>query len=267
MSNLTLANLSVLVVEPSQMQRRVITDALYQAGIVNISEAEKGEHALERIAFGDIDLMVSALYLPDMTGSDLILKIRSNEDADEIAFILVSSETRFEYLDPIKQAGAVAILSKPFTDNELKMALNTTVKLFDAESLPVGEYAPEELHVLLVDDSPLARRHIRRVLGNMGIEKFTEAENGVEALEHLQDQLFDLVVTDYNMPLMDGSALVDKIRNESNQPSIPIMMVTSEQNESRLAAVQQSGVSAICDKPFELETVQQLMKQVLANTA
>ena len=59
MSDLTLANLSVLVVEPSQMQRRIITDALYQAGIVNISEVEQGEHALERIAFGDIDLIVS----------------------------------------------------------------------------------------------------------------------------------------------------------------------------------------------------------------
>lgn len=267
MSDFSLANLSVLVVEPSQMQRRVIADELYKTGIVNITEVDKGEHALERISFGDIDLIVSALYLPDMTGSELILKIRNNPDMDEIAFILISSETRFEYLDPVKQAGAVSILSKPFKTNELMMALNTTLKLFDAQSLPEGVYAPEELHVLLVDDSPLARRHIRRVLSNMGIEKFTEAENGIEALQQLQGQLFDLVVTDYNMPLMDGSALVDKIRNESNQPSIPIMMVTSEQNENRLAAVQQSGVSAICDKPFELETVQQLMKQVLANTA
>jgi len=267
MSDITLSNLSVLVAEPSSMQRRVITDALYGAGINNITEVDSGADALDCTRQGDIDLLVSALYLPDMTGSDLIHDVRSDETTQDTAFVLISSESRFEYLDPIKQAGAAAILSKPFTEEELSMALNTTLRLVDGETLSADEYAPEDLTVLLVDDSPLARRHIKRVLGNMGIERFVEAENGIEAMTVLSEQLFDLVVTDYNMPLMDGSALVDRIRNDSSQPSVPIMMVTSEQDSNRLAAVQKAGVSAICDKPFEHDTVRQLMAQILANEA
>jgi len=58
--------------------------------------------------------------------------------------------------------------------------------------------------------------------------------------------------------------LTTQIRNNSNQKSIPILMVTSEGDESRLSAVQQAGVSGICDKPFETETVKLLIKQMLA---
>lgn len=265
MSDITLSNLTVLVVEPSSMQRRLITDALYAAGINDITEVVNGADALDHSKHSDIDLLVSALYLPDMDGSDLIQQLRSDEVTQDTAFVLISSESRFEYLDPIKQAGAAAILSKPFTEEELSMALNATLRLVDEAVLEAADYAPEDLLVMLVDDSPMARRHIKRVLSNMGFERFVEADNGIEAMAALQNQFFDLVVTDYNMPLMDGSALVDRIRNDSNQPSVPIMMVTSEQDSSRLAAVQKSGVSAICDKPFEHDTVRQLMTRILSN--
>jgi two-component system chemotaxis response regulator CheY len=65
------------------------------------------------------------------------------------------------------------------------------------------------------------------------------------------------------MPEMNGQELVDYIRNQSAQPGIPVLMVTSESNENRLAAVQKSGVSAICDKPFTTETIQGLLQQIL----
>lgn len=263
MSYISLSSLVVLVAEPSSMQRRIIIDALYSAGINDITEVENGADALDHVRDGEVDLLVSALYLPDMTGSDLIHKVRTDEKIRDTAFVLISSESRFEYLDPIKQAGAAAILPKPFTTEELNIALNTTLHLIDGRAIEGVDFEPEDLVVLLVDDSPMARRHIRRVLGNMGIEQFVEAENGVDAMAALEQQFFDMVVTDYNMPLMDGSALVDQIRNASNQPSVPIMMVTSEQDDSRLAAVQKAGVSAICDKPFEQESVRLLMSEIL----
>jgi len=98
----------------------------------------------------------------------------------------------------------------------------------------------------------------------MGLDNIDEAVNGLEAVELLSNNLFDLVVTDYNMPEMDGRELSAYIREQSTQQSIPIIMVTSEQNDSRLAAVQQAGVSAICDKPFEPENVRQLIKQLIS---
>jgi len=62
---------------------------------------------------------------------------------------------------------------------------------------------------------------------------------------------------------MDGKELVEAIRAHSNQAGIPILMVTSEQDNSRLAAVQNAGVSAICDKPFEPGTVRALVERMI----
>ena len=66
------------------------------------------------------------------------------------------------------------------------------------------------------------------------------------------------------MPEMDGGTLVEQIRNHSNQASVPVLMVTSEEDQNRLAAVQQMGVSAICDKPFEPRTLRHLMVQIMS---
>ena len=121
-----------------------------------------------------------------------------------------------------------------------------------------------ELKVLLVDDSLMARKHISRVLKNLGIENITEAENGREAVEILERSFFDMVFTDYNMPVMDGEELTRYIREKSMQSSIPVLMVTSEENGSRLAAVQQAGVSGICDKPFDTDTVMKMIQDIRA---
>ena len=190
------------------------------------------------------DVVISALYLPDMTGTDLVHKMRENTQTQDMGFILISSETRFRYLDPIRQAGAIAILPKPFTADDLKVAMNNTLDFIDPDSLHLDNFSPEDLDVLVVDDSGMARKHIKRVLSSMGVEKFTEATDGLEALKCLSENYFDLVVTDYNMPNMDGQELVDHIRQQSTQASIPVLMVTSEENENRLAAVQ---IGCFCD--------------------
>jgi two-component system chemotaxis response regulator CheY len=210
------------------------------------------------------DLVISALYLPDMSGTDLVHAMRRDDALEDTSFMLISSETRFRYLDPIRQAGAIAILPKPFSQDELKIALNTTLDFLDPGSLQLDNYDPENIEVLIVDDSPLARKFIRRVLSTIGLERFSEAGDGIEAMELIADNFFDLIVTDYNMPRMDGRELVEHIRSGSSQASVPVLMVTSEQNENRLAAVQQAGISAVCDKPFEPESVRRLVEQALS---
>ena len=207
--------------------------------------------------------MVSSYYLPDMTGADLIQELKGDTETASISFVLISSETRFDYLDPIRQAGAAAILPKPFSKEELQTALTSTLALNDAHQLEFDTIDIESLEVLLVDDSGMARRHIKRVLSTLGLRHFAEAETGRQALELIANQHFDLLVTDYNMPEMDGYELTKRVREDSCQSSIPILMVTSEENENRLLAVQKAGVSAICDKPFEFDTVQSLIASVL----
>jgi two-component system chemotaxis response regulator CheY len=261
---LKLGELTVMLVEPSGMQQKIVNNYLNNIGISAISVTKSGADALSQMQAYPPDLVISSLYLPDMSGTDLVHAMRRDETLEDTAFMLISSETRFRYLDPIRQAGAIAILPKPFSQDELKIALNTTLDHLDPENLRLDHYDPENVEVLIVDDSPLARKFIQRVLSSMGLERFTEASDGMEAIELIADNFYDLIVTDYNMPRMDGKELVEHIRSGSSQASVPVLMVTSEQNENRLAAVQQAGISAVCDKPFEPESVRTLVEQALS---
>jgi len=264
MPKISLEQLLVLVVEPSSTQRRIICRALESHGIRSTDPCESGEAALLRLAADPPDLVISSLYLPDMTGTDLVHRIRETSQFADTPFMLISSETRFRYLDPIRQAGVVGILPKPFTNAELRTALGATLDLLDDETDHLADLDGDTLKVLVVDDSRMARNHITRVLGSLGIASIDQAEDGIEALEMIEQHYYDFIVTDYNMPRMDGRELVDHIRHASAQASIPVLMVTSESNQNRLAAVQQSGVSAICDKPFEPATVRSLVRQMVA---
>ena len=260
-----MSDLAVLLVEPSKMQAKVILKELKEAGIHRFNIAIDGESALTSMITDTPDLVISSMYLPDMTASDLVLQMRDDEDLREVAFMLISSETGFDAIDPIRQAGVTAILPKPFESAQLKRGLFNTLNIINPNAVELEEYSAEDLRVLIVDDSKMARNHIKRVLKGLGIENITEADDGASAVPVLDAQFFDFVVTDYNMPQMDGKALLEHIRNKSNQRSIPVLMVTSEGNQGNLAAVEQAGVSGICDKPFELDTVREMVHKMMTD--
>jgi two-component system, chemotaxis family, chemotaxis protein CheY len=261
------SDLTVYLVEPSSVQARVITALLTQQGVTRVTHFDTAAAMFERLASEPTALVISALYLPDMTGIDLVQRLRASPTTEHTPFILISSETRLQVLDPVRQSGACGILPKPFSATQLGTALRATLDYLDNDASMGNDVADiadlETLQVLVVDDSASARKFIRRVLENLGIGNFTEAENGIEAIAILNDKMIDLVVTDYNMPEMDGKGLIDYIRTQSWQSSVPILMVTSEQDAGRLAAVEEAGVSGICDKPFEPKTVKALLANIL----
>jgi two-component system, chemotaxis family, chemotaxis protein CheY len=263
MSTLSIHDLSIVVVEPSLMQGNIIDGHLRTLQVKDTQYYGTGQEALDSIQRSQPDLVVSAMYLPDMTGSELVQAMRADPQLEALPFMLISSETSFAMLDPIRQAGVVAILPKPFVATDLQRALYSTVEFIDPDEDALAEVMLDDLVTLVVDDSNLARKHICRVLNSLGIDNITTATNGVEAVQLIQDHYYDLVVTDYNMPEMDGETLTRYIREQSEQRSIPVLMVTSEDNLSRLAAVQQAGVSGVCDKPFDINTVKDMIRKLL----
>ncbi len=260
---LNLEDLKVLVVEPSAAQRAAMRRHLETNEISEIHEADSGEAALEMLRRGTFRLVISAMYLPDMTATDLITSLRESDDLKDTPFMLVSSEERFQQLDPIRQAGVIAILPKPFTAPAMRRALLNTLHFLNPDALDLDHSDPGRLRVLVVDDVAYARLHISKVLKSLGMSNIEFAKDGQEAAAMLYHREFDLIVTDYNMPKMDGLELTNCVRDEIGDVDTPILMVTSESNCSRLSAIQQSGVSAVCDKPFEADTVKQLIFQAL----
>jgi len=259
----TLADLSVLLVEPSQMQAHLVERMLAHQGVRRVKVVDSGAAALAELSEGGEALVViSSLYLPDMAGTDLVVAMREDEALESIPFILVSSETRPQVLEPVRQSGACSIVAKPFTEQQLSRALYAAADYLNPQ-VDVDATEIENLRILLVDDSLASRRHLRRMLSDLGVDKITEAVDGKEAVALLQSTTVDLVITDYNMPEMDGRELTEYIRTQSWQCDVPILMVTSEQNMGRLAAVERAGVSAICDKPFEAGSIRRLITESL----
>ena len=263
-SSISTSELSVFLIEPSSVQTRIVKKYLSDLGVLNTQVFQDGTSALAAMRKQQPDLTISSMYLGDMSGSKLVEMMRADQALTNIAFILISSENNPLYLDPVRQSGACAILSKPFELNDLRAAIFTTLDYLNPGSLALEKdnFDVENLHILVVDDSSSARSYLIKVLKNIGIKNITEAENGKQGAEIVQERTFDLVITDYNMPEMDGRELVEFIRNKSWQSELPIMMITSERDEKRLAAVKQAGVSAICDKPFEPSHIKNLIEEI-----
>lgn len=256
-------SLQVILVEPSNTQQHIIKQFLQDLGIPDIIGVETGEQALEGIEHSQPDLVICSMYLPDMTGVELIHNIRKSSESYDMAILLISSETNITYLEPIRQAGAIAILPKPFTSHELDTALSATLDYLNPQQIELNHLDIEDINVLIVDDSPTSLKYITKILNDLGIEEITKASDGKQAIDLVNTHYFDLIVTDFNMPEMDGLQLTTSIRSNSDQKTIPILMVTSEQNENRLAAVKQAGVSAIVDKPFEPASIRNLISKLL----
>ncbi|MDP3540710.1 MAG: response regulator [Azonexus sp.] len=260
----SLADISVLLVEPSNMQAGLVSRMLQHQGARQIKVVENASLALFAMSEGKTDglVVISSLYLPDMVGTELVAAMRADERLEAVPFILISSETRPQVLEPVRQSGACSIVTKPFNEQQLSRALYAAADYLNPpEDVDASEI--EGLRVLLVDDSLASRNHLRRLLVELGIKRITEAVNGKQAVDLLQDTTVDLVITDYNMPEMDGRELTEYIRTQSWQSSVPVLMVTSEQNMGRLAAVERAGVSAICDKPFEAGSIRKLISESL----
>jgi len=255
--------LSILLVEPSDTQRKIISSELKKHGVSEITTANGFQKAENILARHHYDLIVSSMYFEDGHALELLRNIKNSPRNAESAFMLVSSECKRENLEEFKQSGVVAILPKPFTQDHLHSAINTTIDLLSSNEMELEHFDVHDIRVLLVDDSKLARNHIKRVLNNLGLVKIVEAVDGSDAIDQLSEHMFDLVVTDYNMPEVDGRELTKYIREKSQQSHIPILMVTSESNETHLANIEQDGVNALCDKPFEPEYVKQILYKLL----
>lgn len=259
---LSVEQLGILLVEPSAMQRKVIVDLLRKQGIHTLEAVETAREAMNKMRTFVPDLLISSLYLPDADAHELFALMQKDARLAEVAKMLVSSEQKRENLEAVRQAGVLALLPKPFDRKDLENALLATLDYLTYDEIELELYDVARLRVLVVDDSLLARKHIQRVLQQIGIENIDTAADGKQGIECLENAVYDLVVTDYNMPVMDGEAMINHIRQSANYSHVPIMMVTSE-DESRLSSVRQAGVSAICDKPFEVNQVRQYLIALL----
>ncbi len=122
-------------------------------------------------------------------------------------------------------------------------------------------------NVLVVDDSAVMRQMVVRTLKMSGLPLGTvhEAGNGEEGLFMLQEEWIDLLLLDINMPVMDGEEMLRRLRAKPEGANLPVIVVSTEGSETRLAALQELGAS-IVHKPFAPETLRDVILRVTGVT-
>jgi len=120
-----------------------------------------------------------------------------------------------------------------------------------------------DLKILAVDDSPTMRRIIVNTLKRAGFEDVLEATDGKDALAKLKVETVNFVITDWNMPEMDGLELVTKIREDAKLKELPILMITTRSVKDDIVDALKAGVNNYIVKPFTPDTLKTKINEVL----
>jgi two-component system chemotaxis response regulator CheY len=198
-----------------------------------------------------------------MTGVQLAQQVRDENKENAPGFVLITSEAERAEAGTLSKCGRAVLLQKPFTPQQLGDALKLVSDMNQSATRVARSSArPSKLRILIVDDSTSARAHIRHALTSAGLARFVEATDGAQAVAAVAKETFDLIVTDYNMPLMDGCGLVGYLRQNPATASIPIIMATTEKDPTKLDEVRRLGVT-VCDKSLPSQVVQQIIEQLV----
>ena len=122
----------------------------------------------------------------------------------------------------------------------------------------------EPFRFLVVDDFSTMRRIVRGLLKECGFEHVDEAEDGASALRALRSKAFGFVISDVNMPNMNGFQMLAEIRKDEALKHLPVLMVTAEARREDVALAAQTGASGYIVKPFTKTTLEEKVRAVLA---
>ncbi len=118
------------------------------------------------------------------------------------------------------------------------------------------------MKILIVDDFSTMRRIVKNLMRDLGFANTSEADDGLTALPMLQGGKYDFLVTDWNMPGMQGIDLLKAVRADPNLSSLPVLMVTAESKKDQIIEAAQAGVNGYVVKPFTAATLKEKIDKI-----
>jgi two-component system chemotaxis response regulator CheY len=122
--------------------------------------------------------------------------------------------------------------------------------------------ADPKMKFLVVDDFSTMRRIVRNLLKELGYTNVDEAEDGAMALSKLKNETFDFVISDWNMPVMNGLDMLKSIRADAALAKLPVLMVTAEAKKENIIAAAQAGANGYVVKPFTAATLDEKLAKI-----
>ncbi|MBC2695173.1 MAG: response regulator [Desulfobacteraceae bacterium] len=245
--------MKILVVDDSSMIREIIKSELEEGGY-NVVEAVNGIEALIQITKSSPpDLITLDIEMPKLNGFDTCQKTRekhyahffTNYKYSQVPIIFVTSKDTMEDRKKGFLLGAADFIVKPFDKGEILRIVN---KILKPENFLKG------ITALVVDDSKIAREIVSELLQREGLTVI-EAKDGIQAYEIICNRMLeiDIVLTDFLMPLMNGSELCSKIRKDLNLRDLPVILLTAMNEHSCLLNLFKAGATDYIVKPFVKE--------------
>ena len=200
----------------------------------SVTLAGDGKEGAGLAAATKFDLVITDINMPEMNGLDLARHLRTTDDYATTPIIFLTTETSEEFKAKGKDISATTWITKPFSPVSLLRLFNSIFK---------------KMKILVVDDSKSIRCMVGNVLTGAG-HTITAANDGKEAVSLAAGSGFDLIITDINMPEMDGLELARYLRKTAEYQSTPIIFLTTETSEKFKEKGKEISETTWLTKPF-----------------
>ena len=243
---------NILVVDDDVPTLNLIKETVEQAGFKAVAESHS-EKVMDMIENMKLDLAIIDLDMPEINGYDLIKQIKSRSKFSKLPVIIYTGKENYQ--EDLKKIDGLFedLLEKNSTNIEdLSETITQMINRYD-EPTPPEKLKEEQnvIKILLVEDYKHSQIIVTRLLKKNGFEHIVVVENGVEALEKVKEQKFDLILMDMQMPIMNGFEATEKIRELPDYKDTPIIALTAFAMKGDREKCLDAGATDYIPKPID----------------
>lgn len=242
----------ILVVDDSNIVRLSHQKALQANGFKNILDAEDGVSALNLLSSEKVDLIIADINMPKMDGLELLKLLREREEGTDLPVIIVSASTSVNNVLKAVKLQATFVLTKPVTPEQLNKHVEQALSKSIVE-------INSEWKVVVADPLPSARKVLRKLLADIGLEQTFNATTVEELEACLEKREIDLVIVDRSLVEGDLTALSGVLNK-----SVPILLTSADSQREHVIQAAELGIQGFLGKPFGVQTLKQKILSLLS---
>ena len=259
---------NILIVDDDIPTLNLIKEAVQQAGFNAVAEHQSSK-VMGIIENMSLDLAIIDLDMPVVNGFDLIKMIKSNKSFAKLPIIIYTGKE--SYQDDLKKIDGLFtdLLQKSSTNIEdLAETVNAMINRYDEPATPEAvKESKDTVKILLVEDYKHSQIIVTRLLKKNNFESIVVVENGLQAYEQVQQQYYDLILMDMQMPVMNGFEATQKIRELSEYKETPIIALTAFAMKGDREKCLEAGATDYIPKPIDSQEFIEKVKYYTENKA
>ena len=247
-------SVTVLVVDDEVMIRDLLGDTLQAIGYV-VKVADGFDAAVDILKSENIDVVITDIMMPVKSGVELIKLVK--EEYPQVPVLAISGKGVPQ--QSVFNAGADGFLTKPFRIGVVEELIEKTLLRYD---IAKAQKVTRQKKILVVDDEPAIVSTLKDSLEALGYQSIG-ASNGKEALQVIENNGLDLVITDIRMPEKSGIDLLHQIKE--SHPDLPVVIITGYPLAYPPDKAMKEGADGYLAKPFRINQIDQLLAKILYN--